>query len=104
MNRSDTSLEPLRPQPITPVRGEVAALRPFPLPWEFSNDSGASSVLQMWRILRARIWLLAGCALATLLLALGVSLLTTKRFDASARILLDLRACAGEANGGKSPR
>ena len=91
MNRSDTSLEPLRPQPITPVRGEVSALRPVPLPWEFSNDSGASSIVQIWRVLRARVWLLAGCALATLLLALGVSLLTTKQFDASARILLELQ-------------
>lgn len=92
MNRLDASLEQVRPQQNAPMHGDISALPQFAPPWEFSNDSGASSVLQIWRVLRARIWLLAGCALGTVLVALGLSLLTTKRFDASARILLDLQS------------
>jgi hypothetical protein len=45
MNRSDASLEQVRPQPIAPLRGDSSPLRQLPPPWEFSSDRDGSSIV-----------------------------------------------------------
>lgn len=93
MNRAESAPDEPGSQQIVPMRSGKLQLRPPALPrWEPGNDAGPSSALQVWHVLRGHIWLVLGCALAVVLFALAVSLLTTKRFDASARILLEFQS------------
>ncbi len=48
------------------------------------------SIVQFWRVLQKRRWLVFGSLAAVVLLVTIVSLLLPKRYDASSRILLDL--------------
>src|SRR5271167_2882855 len=48
------------------------------------------SIVQFWRVLQKRRWLVAVSLGVVLVLVTVISLLLPKRYDASARILLDL--------------
>jgi polysaccharide biosynthesis transport protein len=48
------------------------------------------SVVQFWRVLQKRRWLVLSTLAAVILLVAAVSLILPKRYDASSRILLDL--------------
>lgn len=48
------------------------------------------SIVQFWRVLQKRRWLVLGSLAVVVLLVVAVSLILPKRYDASARILLDL--------------
>src|ERR1700722_564836 len=48
------------------------------------------SIVQFWRVLQKRRWLVLGCLAAVVLLVTGVSLILPKRYEASSRLLLDL--------------
>src|ERR1039457_1553736 len=48
------------------------------------------SIVQFWRVLQKRRWLVLGSLAAVVLLVTAVSLVLPKRFEASSRLLLDL--------------
>src|ERR1039458_4101192 len=48
------------------------------------------SIMQFWRVLQKRRWLVLGRLAFVGLLGMGLSLIFPKRYDASARLLLDL--------------
>jgi capsular exopolysaccharide synthesis family protein len=48
------------------------------------------SIVQFWRVLQKRRWLVLGSLIAILIVVTAVSLILPKRYEASARILLDL--------------
>ena len=48
------------------------------------------SIVQLWRVLQKRRWLVLGSLAAFVALATAVSLVLPKRYDASSRLLLDL--------------
>ena len=48
------------------------------------------SIMQFWRVLQKRRWLVLGSLAFVVLLAMAFSLILPKRYDASARLLLDL--------------
>src|ERR1700733_2493956 len=48
------------------------------------------SIVQFWRVLQKRRWLVLGSLIAILVVVTAVSLILPKRYEASARILLDL--------------
>ncbi|HXM22082.1 MAG TPA: polysaccharide biosynthesis tyrosine autokinase [Terriglobales bacterium] len=48
------------------------------------------SIIQFWRVLQKRRWLVIGSLAAVVLLVTAVSLVLPKRYDASSRLLLDL--------------
>src|SRR5450631_2622904 len=48
------------------------------------------SIVQFWRVLQKRRWLVLGTLTIVVLLVVAVSLILPKRYDAAARILLDL--------------
>ncbi|MGC2323179.1 MAG: Wzz/FepE/Etk N-terminal domain-containing protein, partial [Terriglobales bacterium] len=53
------------------------------------------SIVQFWRVLEKRRWLVLGTLGTMILLVLAASLILPKRYDASARILLDLEGNDG---------
>jgi succinoglycan biosynthesis transport protein ExoP len=48
------------------------------------------SIVQFWRVLQKRRWLVLGSLAAVVLLVTAVSLFLPKRYEASSRLLLDL--------------
>jgi uncharacterized protein involved in exopolysaccharide biosynthesis len=48
------------------------------------------SIIQFWRVLQKRRWLVLGSLAAVVLLVAAVSLILPKRYEASSRLLLDL--------------
>ena len=48
------------------------------------------SIVQFWRVLQKRRWLVLGSLAAVVLLVTAVSLVLPKRYEASSRLLLDL--------------
>jgi exopolysaccharide transport family protein len=53
------------------------------------------SIVQFWRVLQKRRWLVLGSLVAVVLMVAVISLLLPKRYDASSRILLDLEGTDG---------
>jgi uncharacterized protein involved in exopolysaccharide biosynthesis len=53
------------------------------------------SIVQFWRVLQKRRWLVLGSLVAVVLMVAIISVLLPKRYDASSRILLDLEGTDG---------
>ncbi len=66
---------------------------PHPVTIDVHEDQ--VSIMQFWRVLQKRRWLVFSCLTSVVLLVAVVSFLLPKRYDASARILLDLEGNDG---------
>jgi len=54
------------------------------------SHEGQVSMVQLWRVVQKRRWLVLGSLAAIVLLVTAISLVLPKRYDASSRLLLDL--------------
>lgn len=73
------------------ITTESASISPFVArPLSIATSDDQVSVLQFWRVLQKRRQLVLGTLAIVVLLVAAGSLLLTKKYDASARILLDL--------------
>ncbi len=68
------------------VRAGFAEVPSFTI--EAQNDQ--ISIMQFWRVLQKRRWLVLGTLSAVVFVVMAVSLILPERYDASARLLLDL--------------
>lgn len=70
-------------------KGHLAAVTEGSLrPMNVSSDH--ASLLHLWNVLRKRRWLVVGCLISIVVLVAAISLILPKRYEASARLLLDL--------------
>ena len=63
---------------------------PGALAMTIDSPNDQISIMQFWRVLQKRRWLVLGSLAFVVLLAMAFSLILPKRYDASARLLLDL--------------
>jgi succinoglycan biosynthesis transport protein ExoP len=72
-------------------RNELERLSPFEAA-SFTIDAPSDqiSIMQFWRVLQKRRWLVLGSLAAVVVVVTAISLILPKRYDASARLLLDL--------------
>src|SRR6202166_2832344 len=59
-------------------------------PMTIESHEDQISIIQFWRVLQKRRWLVIGSLAAVVLLVTAVSLVLPKRYEASSRLLLDL--------------
>ncbi|MGB7641237.1 MAG: Wzz/FepE/Etk N-terminal domain-containing protein, partial [Terriglobales bacterium] len=79
------------PTVVLNKRNELERLSPFDAPaFTIDAPSDQISIVQFWRVLQKRRWLVLGSLAAVVVVVTAISLILPKRYDASARLLLDL--------------